>query len=89
MRIGEYVYAETHAELLNELLGTNYKAWMKSSIKLPDGRLLWMVDLGNYLSSSGWINRLSGINKICEKHTGREFAYEAHNTYKGALINGR
>lgn len=85
MKIGEYVYARTHAELLNELLGTDYKAWMKSSIKLPDGKLLWMIELGNFVSPSGWINRLIGSNKISEKHIGKDFSFEGHNTYKGAI----
>lgn len=87
MKIGEVVYARTHAELLNELLGTNYKAWRKSGIRLPDGRCLWMIELGNFVSTSGWINRLVGMNKISEKHIGRNFSFEGHNTYKGAIID--
>lgn len=87
MKIGEVVYAKTHAELLNELLGTDYKAWMKSSIKLPDGKLLWMIELGNFVSASGWINRQVGFDKISEKHIGTEFDFDAHNTYKGAIID--
>lgn len=87
MKIGEVVYAKTHAELLNELLGTDYKAWMKSSIKLPDGKLLWMIELGNFVSVSGWINRQVGFDKISEKHIGEEFDFDAHNTYKGAIID--
>ena len=75
MKIGEVVYARTHAELLNELLGTNYKAWMKSGIRLPDGRWLWMIELGNFVSTSGWINRLVGMNKISEKHIGKDFSF--------------
>lgn len=87
MKIGEVVYARTHAELLNELLGTNYKAWMKSGIRLPDGRWLWMIELGNFVSTSGWINMLVGMNKISEKHIGKDFSFEGHNTYKGAIID--
>lgn len=87
MKSGEFVYARTHADLLNELLGTNYKAWMKSGIRLPDGRWLWMIELGNFVSPSGWKNRLVG-NKISEKHVGRDFVFE-HNTYKNALLIGK
>ena len=88
MKIGEVVYARTHADLLNELLGTNYKAWMKSGIRLPDGRWLWMVELGNFVSTAGWINRLVGMGKISEKHIGRDYVFEGHSTYKYALLTG-
>ena len=84
MKIGEYIYAKTHAEFLNELLETDYKAWMKSSIILPDGKRLWMIDLGNFVTSSGWQNVLIGNNKISEKHISKDFAFENHNTYWGA-----
>ena len=84
MKIGEFVYANTHAELLNELLGTNYKAFMKCAIKLPDGKLLWMIELGNFVSKSGWINRLTSTVRITEKQVAREFT--GHVTYRKALL---
>lgn len=84
MKIGEFVYANTHAELLNELLGTNYKAFMKCAIKLPDGKLLWMIELGNFVSKSGWINRLTSTVRITEKQVTKEFT--GHMTYKIALL---
>ena len=80
MKIGEYVYARTHAELLNELLGTNYKGWMKDHIILSD-KMLWMIELGNFVSSSGWMNRLVG-DKVSEKLVDKKF--ETHTTYKTA-----
>lgn len=84
MKIGEYVYANTNAELLNELLGTNYKAWMKSSIILPDGKRLWMIELGNFVTKSGWINKLISADKISEKHVAKDFDYDSHSTFLGA-----
>ena len=84
MKIGEYIYAKTHAEFLNELLGTDYKAWMKSSIMLSDEKRLWMIDLGSFVTPSGWQNVLIGNNKISEKHIAKDFAFENHNTYWGA-----
>lgn len=88
MKIGEFIYAKTHAEFLNELLGTHYKAWMKSSLMLPDGRRLWMIELGDFVSPSGWINRLDGTHRLQEKHVENGFTYEAHNTYKGSILKG-
>ena len=89
MKIGEIVYARTHAELLNELLGTNYKSWMKSVKELPGGSVLWMIQLGNFVSSSGWINKLVGMNRISERHIEKDYAFERHNTYKGSIIDGQ
>lgn len=39
MKIGDCIYAKTHAQFLNQILGKEYKAWMKSSYELPDGKL--------------------------------------------------
>ncbi len=87
MKVGDCIYARTHAELLNELCGTNYKAYMKSSKKLPDGKLLWMIELGDFVSSSGWINKLESSDRISEKHIGDDFSFDKHNTYVNAVID--
>lgn len=60
---------------------------MKSGLKLPDGKWLWMIEFGNCVSSSGWINRLIG-KEISEKHIDRNFAFNSHQTYVGAQLNG-
>lgn len=86
MKSGEYIYARTHAEFLNELLRTHYRAWMKSSICLPDGKRIWMIELGHFVTHAGWINQLQGTDKISERVV--TLAYETHNTYKRALIKG-
>ncbi len=80
MKIGEYLYANTHAELLNELLGTDYKGYMKCAKILPDGKLLWMIELGDFVSKSGWKNRLVSLDRISEKQVTKEF--DSHDTYK-------
>ena len=82
-KIGDTIYARTHADFLNQLLSTNYKSYMKSSLHLSDGKLLWMIELGSFVSPSGWINRLES-NLIRESHVGPRFEY-GHNTYKRAL----
>ena len=83
MKVGECVYASTHAELLNELLGRHYKAWMKSSLTLPDGKMLWMIELGDFVSPAGWKNKLVSNTRISEKHVEKGFTYKEHGTYKG------
>jgi hypothetical protein len=80
MRVGEYIFANTHAELLNELLGTDYKGYMKCAKALPDGKLLWMIELGDFISKSGWKNRLISLERISEKQVMKEF--DSHDTYK-------
>ena len=85
MKANEVIYARTHAALLNQVLNKNYKQYMKSSIKLPDGKLLWMIELGPNESPSHWINQLITDEKISEKHVGSNYEYECHGTYWDAL----
>ena len=87
MKVGDSISAKTHAQFLNQLLGTNYKAWMKSSIVLSSGERVWMIELGDFISPSGWINKLTSANRLSEKHTDMNFQYE-HDTYKNALKTG-
>jgi hypothetical protein len=87
MKIGTIIYANTHAAFLNELLGTSYKAWMKSGYNLRDGRLIWMIELGDFVGPSGWINKLVSRECISERHTDMNFQFE-HNTYKNAVRTG-
>ncbi len=87
MNTNNVIYARTHAELLNELLGTRYRTWMRSGIKLPDGKLLWMIELGNFETSCHWINQLLNADELSERHVGYGYEFESHNTYWGALIN--
>lgn len=85
MKANEVIYARTHAALLNQLLGKSYKQYMKSSIKLPDGKLLWMIELGHFVTPSHWMNQLITDEKISEKHVGLDYEYECHGTYLDAL----
>lgn len=46
MKSGEVIRVRTNAELLNELFGTNYKAWMKSVYEYRNRRV-WMIHIDN------------------------------------------
>ena len=46
MKSGEVIRVRTNAELLNELLGKNYKAWMKSVYDFGNNRI-WMIHIDN------------------------------------------
>lgn len=87
-KIGTTIEAKTHAEFLNKVLGKDYKGFQKSAIKLPDGKLLWMIELGEFVSPSGWINQLVSSNLVTETHVREEFEF-GHNTYKNACLTGR
>ena len=68
MKVGEYVYVATNAELLNQLLGTHYTAWMKSYIPWGIGAMIWMPRLDGKVRA-GWRNfMLNG--KIIEEYLG-------------------
>lgn len=88
IKTGESIEAKTHAEFLSELLKKEYKGYMKAGKKLSDGKLLWMIELGPFETSSGWINQLVSENLITETHVGITFDF-GHNTYKNALMTGQ
>ena len=87
MKTGESIFAKTHAEFLNQLLKKDYKAWMKSGYNLPDGKIIWMIELGPFITAAGWVNELVG-RQIREEHVRSKFEYDTHNTYKNSLITG-
>ena len=68
IQAGEMIYADTNAELLNVLLGTHYKAWMKSYIPLEVGEMLWMPRLDGVVRA-GWKNYMLN-GKIIEEYVG-------------------
>ena len=58
MKSGEVIRVRTNAKLLNELLGQNYKAWMKSVYDFGDKRI-WMIHIDNK-PRNGWRNYKKG-----------------------------
>ena len=58
MKSGEIIRVGTNAQLLNELLGKNYGAWMKSVYDLDDKRI-WMIHIDNKIRND-WRNYKSG-----------------------------
>lgn len=87
MKSGEYIVAKKHADLLNQVLGTTYKQWMKSGILLRDGRWLWMIRLSRGTSSAGWRNYLESNSRLIEEAVNTQ--YEDHLTYIQALKRGK
>ena len=65
MKSGDTIYLRTNAELLNELFGTNYKAWMKSVYDYGTKRV-WLIHLDNK-ERNGWKNYKS-VNTIIEEN---------------------
>ena len=56
MKKGDIIRARTNAELLNTILGTRYKQWMKSVYFYDDYSYIWMVKFDDKVRS-GWRNR--------------------------------
>lgn len=65
MEKGQVIRARTNAELLNTLLGTHYKQWMKSVYKYGNDAYIWMVKFDDKLRA-GWRNRFSNGDIIEE-----------------------
>ena len=85
MKAGEIIYAKTNAELLNGLLGKNYKAWMRAGYLLGVGEMLWMPRLDGVVRA-GWKNFMSN-GKIIEEYVGGH-PYPS-NIYDGLNIKRR
>ena len=58
MKSGEVIRVRTNAELLNELLGKNYRAWMKSVYDFGNNRI-WMIHIDN-MPRNDWRNYKKG-----------------------------
>lgn len=66
MKIGETIYANTHAEFLNEAFGTNYKQWMRCTWRFDDRHTVWMVRFNK--KDGGWKNTFIANNQIKEEN---------------------
>lgn len=66
MKTGEFIYARTHADFLNQAFGTNYKAWMKAVWPYYDeNTVVWMVRFNE--KDGGWTNTFLSDTRIEEK----------------------
>ncbi len=68
IKAGDIIYAETNAELLNGLLGTHYKRYMKAYRFLATGEMLWMPRLDGKVRS-GWKDTRQNV-QIVEEYVG-------------------
>ena len=66
MKKGEVIYARTHAEFLNKVFGTNYKAWMKCTWKYDYDTIVWMVRFNE--KDGGWRNTFVSKTRIQEEN---------------------
>lgn len=55
MKAGEKIEASTHSELLNKLLGTDYKGYQYAIRKISDDCYLWMISLDG-AKRYGWVH---------------------------------
>lgn len=67
MKAGEKIYVTTYYELLNRILGTNYKNWMTGIRKISDDCYIWMISIDG-VNRGGWVNNYLGENIITEEY---------------------
>lgn len=67
MKNGEFIYANTHADFLNQAFGTNYKAWMKSAWFYDKDTFVWMVRF-DHINREGWRNVFETKERIKEEN---------------------
>lgn len=61
MKTNDFFYADTHAEFLNNVFGTNYKQWMKSVWEYDIDTIVWMVRFDKE-TRDGWRNSFINEN---------------------------
>ncbi len=67
MKNGDYIYANTHADFLNQAFGTNYKAWMSCVWQYNEDTIVWMVRFDK-TNRSGWKNSFISDSRIKEEN---------------------
>ncbi len=67
MKTNDIFYADTHAEFLNNVFGTNYKQWMKSVWEYDIDTIVWMVRFDKE-TRDGWRNSFINENELLEEN---------------------
>lgn len=67
MKNGDFIYANTHADFLNQAFGTNYKAWMSCVWQYNEDTIVWMVRFDK-TNRSGWKNSFISDSRIKEEN---------------------
>ena len=70
LRTGDGFWVNTNAEFLNQVFGTNYKAWMKSGWTYPPDTIVWMVWLDDKVRN-GWLNTIVDASTVREDYVGK------------------
>ena len=80
LKNGDVFYANTHAELLNKIFGTHYKAWMKSVWRYSKTAFAWLIHIDgksrNHFANT-WLNK----DTILQKYVGTD------NIWNGEPLN--
>lgn len=68
------IYASTHAELLNKLLGKQYSKYMQCRYDLHNGYKIWMIKLDGKMTKDGWTNSITDFgHTVTEEYTGNPY----------------
>ena len=87
MKTGEFIYAKTHADFLNQAFGTNYKAWRKAVWPYYDeNTVVWMVRFNE--KDGGWTNTFLSDTRIEEKllDPNRQVSRSSLYLYKNRIV---
>lgn len=67
MKTNDIFYADSHADFLNKIFGTNYKQWMKAVWKYDENVIVWMVRFDKK-NRDGWRNSFIDENELVEEN---------------------
>lgn len=67
MKAGQKILVSTNYELLNKILGKNFKGFFKGYYKISNDCYIWMISI-NGENKFGWVNKYSDDNTITEEY---------------------
>lgn len=79
LKEGDVFYLQKHSDLINTLLNTSYKAWMKCTYPLVDGKEMHFIKM-HQVSSYGWTNYLKN-NTFVEEYVGKKAEMAKNHMY--------
>lgn len=71
LKAGDVFRADTNAEFLNEVFGTNYKAWMKGTWRYSKSAFAWFVRIDGK-SRNEFVNTWLNQDTILQRYIGTE-----------------
>lgn len=88
LKTGDVFYCRSNAKFLNEVFGTNYKAWMRCSYRYSPTTFAWFVRIDGK-PRNDFINAWLDKNTILQKYVGAKGLWDGEPLKLDALGDHR